>query len=154
MNQSKSACDHRKLLVDFGFERLRVLTRTNVDYSGPLLSHGKKAYDELLRERWVHRFHDSADSQSRDRSRAYLVNFELLGVSCHCPEIPVPQQPKILDTTGSWPSKRQDVERSCQVSPAGRGSQISQSRGARVRKSDHAFGDALVGVYILPRRAR
>lgn len=51
--QSKSACDHRKLLVDFGFERLRVLTRTNVDYSGPLLSHGKKAYDELLRERWV-----------------------------------------------------------------------------------------------------
>ena len=30
-----------------------VLMRTNLDYSGPILSHGKKAYDELLKRECV-----------------------------------------------------------------------------------------------------
>ena len=34
--------------MEVKFEEPKVLMRTNVDYSGPILSHGKKAYDELL----------------------------------------------------------------------------------------------------------
>lgn len=49
--QSKSPCDLYKLLVNFGFQQVKIITRINVDYSGPLLAHGKKAYDELRTER-------------------------------------------------------------------------------------------------------
>jgi len=36
--------------MEFNFEQPKVLMRTNVDYSGPILTHGKKAYDELLKQ--------------------------------------------------------------------------------------------------------
>lgn len=36
--------------MEIKFEHPSVLMRTNVDYSGPILSHGKKAYDELLKQ--------------------------------------------------------------------------------------------------------
>jgi hypothetical protein len=49
--QSRSPCDLRKDVYDLRFEKVNILTRTNVDYSGPLLAHGKKAYDQLLKER-------------------------------------------------------------------------------------------------------
>ena len=49
--QSSSPCDDGKQDYDLKFETVKILTRTNVDYSGPLLAHGKKAYDELLDKR-------------------------------------------------------------------------------------------------------
>jgi hypothetical protein len=36
--------------MEFKFEDPKVLMRSNVEYSGPLLAHGKKAYDELLNQ--------------------------------------------------------------------------------------------------------
>ncbi|KAL7425079.1 Macrophage colony-stimulating factor 1 receptor [Cryptotrichosporon argae] len=49
MSASRSKCDKYKLSANLAFTDVSVLMRTNVDYSGPLLAHGKKAYDELLR---------------------------------------------------------------------------------------------------------
>jgi hypothetical protein len=49
--QSSSPCDDGRQDYDLKFETVKILTRTNVDYSGPLLAHGKKAYDELLDKR-------------------------------------------------------------------------------------------------------
>ncbi|ODN76792.1 hypothetical protein L202_05394 [Cryptococcus amylolentus CBS 6039] len=46
---SRSILDQYKLAVELKFHEANVLTRTNVDYSGPLLAHGKKVYDELLK---------------------------------------------------------------------------------------------------------
>ncbi|WVQ74514.1 hypothetical protein IAR50_004115 [Cryptococcus sp. DSM 104548] len=46
---SRSILDLYKLAVELKFHEANVLTRTNVDYSGPLLAHGKKVYDELLK---------------------------------------------------------------------------------------------------------
>ena len=37
------------MILDLRFESPKVLMRTNVDYSGPLLAHGRKVYDELYR---------------------------------------------------------------------------------------------------------
>jgi hypothetical protein len=51
MIQSSSPCDDGRQDYDLKFETVKILTRTNVDYSGPLLAHGKKAYDELLDKR-------------------------------------------------------------------------------------------------------
>lgn len=42
--------DKYKTVVDLHFEEPKVLMRTNVDWSGPILAHGKKAYDELLKQ--------------------------------------------------------------------------------------------------------
>jgi len=36
--------------VNLNFEQTKVLFRTNVDYSGPILAHGKKVYDELYNQ--------------------------------------------------------------------------------------------------------
>lgn len=52
-DQSNSPCDDGKSDYNLKFETVKILTRTNVDYSGPLLAHGKKAYDELLVQRYV-----------------------------------------------------------------------------------------------------
>lgn len=43
--------------MDLKFRDPKVLMRTNLDYSGPILSHGKKAYDELLRQQYVQVVH-------------------------------------------------------------------------------------------------
>jgi hypothetical protein len=51
--QSRSPCDDGRSEYKLDFEKVNILTRTNVDYSGPLLAHGKKAYDELLEQRYV-----------------------------------------------------------------------------------------------------
>ncbi|EIW72981.1 hypothetical protein TREMEDRAFT_42131 [Tremella mesenterica DSM 1558] len=50
VTESRSICDLYKLEMDMSFEKPHVLMRTNVDYSGPLLAHGRKAYDELLKQ--------------------------------------------------------------------------------------------------------
>jgi hypothetical protein len=39
--------------IDLKFQDPKVLMRTNVDWSGPSLAHGKKVYDELLKREWV-----------------------------------------------------------------------------------------------------
>ncbi|KIR39832.1 hypothetical protein I307_02554 [Cryptococcus deuterogattii 99/473] len=49
-SQSRSLLDLYKMAVELKFHGANVLTRTNVDYSGPLLAHGKKVYDELLKQ--------------------------------------------------------------------------------------------------------
>jgi hypothetical protein len=49
--QSRSACDKYKLSIDLSFQDPKVLMRTNVDWSGPSLAHGKKVYDELLKQK-------------------------------------------------------------------------------------------------------
>lgn len=37
------------MIVNLNFQTVNVMYRTNVDWSGPLLAHGKKVYDELIR---------------------------------------------------------------------------------------------------------
>ncbi|EAL21708.1 hypothetical protein CNBC5720 [Cryptococcus deneoformans B-3501A] len=49
-SDSRSLLDLYKMAVELKFHEANVLTRTNVDYSGPLLAHGKKVYDELLKQ--------------------------------------------------------------------------------------------------------
>ncbi|WVR03135.1 hypothetical protein IAU60_000125 [Kwoniella sp. DSM 27419] len=49
ITDSRSSLDLYKLAVNFTFHDANVLMRTNVDYSGSLLAHGKKVYDELLK---------------------------------------------------------------------------------------------------------
>ncbi|OCF34831.1 hypothetical protein I316_03376 [Kwoniella heveanensis BCC8398] len=48
VTDSRSSLDLYKTAVNLTFHGANVLMRTNVDYSGPLLAHGKKVYDELL----------------------------------------------------------------------------------------------------------
>jgi hypothetical protein len=50
-SDSRSRLDEYKTSYDLQFEDTTVLMRTNVDYSGPLLNHGKKAYDELVKQK-------------------------------------------------------------------------------------------------------
>lgn len=50
MRQSRSICDEYKMTANINFEQPSVLMRTNVDYSGPILAHGKKLYDELYKQ--------------------------------------------------------------------------------------------------------
>ena len=47
---SRSPCDEYKMTVDLRFEKTEVLMRTNVDYSGPLLAHGRKIFEMLNRQ--------------------------------------------------------------------------------------------------------
>ncbi|WVW81321.1 hypothetical protein I302_103312 [Kwoniella bestiolae CBS 10118] len=49
VTDSRSSLDLYKTAVNLTFHNASVLMRTNVDYSGPLLAHGKKVYDELLK---------------------------------------------------------------------------------------------------------
>jgi hypothetical protein len=68
--QSRSACDKYKLSIDLSFQDPKVLMRTNVDWSGPSLAHGKKVYDELLKQKWAApSFWLSFPSRSLSRSR-------------------------------------------------------------------------------------
>nr|ODN85117.1 hypothetical protein L203_05068 [Cryptococcus depauperatus CBS 7841] len=48
-SNSRSILDCYKMTINLNFHEANVLTRTNVDYSGPLLAHGKKIYEELLK---------------------------------------------------------------------------------------------------------
>ncbi|ORX35037.1 hypothetical protein BD324DRAFT_652754 [Kockovaella imperatae] len=50
ISDSRSSCDLYKMSVNLRFDAPKILMRTNVDYSGPLLAHGKKAYDELYKK--------------------------------------------------------------------------------------------------------
>ncbi|KAK8844716.1 hypothetical protein IAR55_006566 [Kwoniella newhampshirensis] len=50
VTDSRSPLDLYKMTTNITFHDAKVLTRTNVDYSGSLLAHGKKAYDELLKK--------------------------------------------------------------------------------------------------------
>ncbi|ORY27357.1 hypothetical protein BCR39DRAFT_589249 [Naematelia encephala] len=50
ITNSKSICDQFKVIMDLKLQDPKVLERTNVDYSGPILAHGKKVYDELLNQ--------------------------------------------------------------------------------------------------------
>ncbi|WVQ94212.1 hypothetical protein IAU59_001290 [Kwoniella sp. CBS 9459] len=49
VTDSRSTLDLYKTAANLTFHGANVLMRTNVDYSGPLLAHGKKVYDELLK---------------------------------------------------------------------------------------------------------
>ncbi|WVF66596.1 hypothetical protein IAT40_001336 [Kwoniella sp. CBS 6097] len=49
VKDSRSSLDLYKTVANLTFHGANVLMRTNVDYSGPLLAHGKKVYDELLK---------------------------------------------------------------------------------------------------------
>ncbi|KAK4686556.1 protein CSF1, partial [Tremellales sp. Uapishka_1] len=50
MTDSRSQCDLNKTSYAVNFTQPKVLMRTNADYTGPLLAHGKKVYDELFRQ--------------------------------------------------------------------------------------------------------
>ncbi|WWC90151.1 uncharacterized protein L201_005084 [Kwoniella dendrophila CBS 6074] len=50
VSDSRSTLDLYKMAINLTFHSASVLMRTNVDYSGPLLAHGKKVYDELLKQ--------------------------------------------------------------------------------------------------------
>lgn len=50
MSQPRSSCDLYKMSINCGLQEVNVLMRTNLDYSGPLLAHGKNTYDELLKQ--------------------------------------------------------------------------------------------------------
>ncbi|WWD06286.1 hypothetical protein V865_004376 [Kwoniella europaea PYCC6329] len=49
VTDSRSTLDLYKTAINLTFHNASVLMRTNVDYSGPLLAHGKKVYDELMK---------------------------------------------------------------------------------------------------------
>ncbi|WWC67272.1 uncharacterized protein I206_101180 [Kwoniella pini CBS 10737] len=49
VTDSRSSLDLYKTSINLTFHDASVIMRTNVDYSGPLLAHGKKVYDELLK---------------------------------------------------------------------------------------------------------
>lgn len=51
VTDSRSTCDHYKLSFGMNFKNVKLLMRTNPDYSGSILAHGKKVYDELLRRK-------------------------------------------------------------------------------------------------------
>ncbi|WRT63261.1 uncharacterized protein IL334_000164 [Kwoniella shivajii] len=51
VTDSRSSLDLYKMSANLIFHHASVLMRTNVDYSGPLLAHGKKVYDELLKRK-------------------------------------------------------------------------------------------------------
>jgi hypothetical protein len=48
VSEPRSHCDYYKLSVNLALQDVTVLMRTNPDHSGPLLTHGKRAYDEIL----------------------------------------------------------------------------------------------------------
>lgn len=50
ISEARSACDLYKMSINCGLQEVNVLMRTNLDYSGALLAHGKHAYDELLQQ--------------------------------------------------------------------------------------------------------
>jgi len=48
VSEPRSHCDYYKLSVNMALQDVTVLMRTNPDHSGPLLAHGKRAYEEIL----------------------------------------------------------------------------------------------------------
>lgn len=48
ISEPRSQCDLYKMSINLALSDVNVLMRTNTDYSGPLLAHGKRIYDDLL----------------------------------------------------------------------------------------------------------
>lgn len=48
LSEPRSQCDLYKMTINLALQDVNVLMRTNTDYSGPLLTHGKRVYDDLL----------------------------------------------------------------------------------------------------------
>lgn len=61
------------MLVDVKFQDVKVLMRTNVDYSGPLLAHGKKVYEELVKQEWVINSIPAKDARGADDDQSYDI---------------------------------------------------------------------------------
>lgn len=53
VGQSRSRFDLFKQVVDMQFTDIQVLIRTNPDFTGTLLEHGKKAYEEIMATEYV-----------------------------------------------------------------------------------------------------
>lgn len=49
VSEPRSQCDLYKMSINLALSGVNVLMRTNTDYSGPLLAHGKRVYDDLLK---------------------------------------------------------------------------------------------------------
>lgn len=47
--QSRSIHDLFRSVASFSFTGVKVIVRTNPDYTGALLDHGKRAYEELIK---------------------------------------------------------------------------------------------------------
>jgi hypothetical protein len=50
-HQSRSKLDLFKSVASFSFTGVKVLVRTNPDYTGALLDHGRRAYEELTKNK-------------------------------------------------------------------------------------------------------
>ncbi|GMK54228.1 hypothetical protein CspeluHIS016_0108140 [Cutaneotrichosporon spelunceum] len=48
ISEPRSQCDLYRMSIDMALSDVTVLMRTNTDHSGPLLSHGRRIYDELV----------------------------------------------------------------------------------------------------------
>ncbi|BEI89154.1 uncharacterized protein CcaverHIS019_0205160 [Cutaneotrichosporon cavernicola] len=48
ISESRSQCDLYRMSINMALSDVHVLMRTNTDYSGPLLAHGKRIYDDLV----------------------------------------------------------------------------------------------------------
>lgn len=49
--QSRSILDVFKSVASFSFTGVKVIVRTNPDYTGALLDHGRRAYEELTKNK-------------------------------------------------------------------------------------------------------
>ncbi|KAL1409648.1 Macrophage colony-stimulating factor 1 receptor [Vanrija albida] len=50
VTDSRNPLDLHKISTHLSMSEVHILMRTNVDYTGPLLSHGKRVYDEALKD--------------------------------------------------------------------------------------------------------
>ncbi|KLT40822.1 hypothetical protein CC85DRAFT_287095 [Cutaneotrichosporon oleaginosum] len=48
ISEPRSHCDLYRMSINMALSDVTVLMRTNTDYSGPLLAHGKRIYDDLV----------------------------------------------------------------------------------------------------------
>lgn len=97
MSEPRSPYDWYRLSFNFHLQELNILMRTNHDYTGTLLAHGKRVYDDLLEQDPAIREEPSSELASRSGFRGLLKKFPALLDSKFAARPIAVQQP-----TGQW----------------------------------------------------
>lgn len=97
MSEPRSPYDWYRLSFNFHLQEMNVLMRTNHDYTGTLLAHGKRVYDDLLEQNPAIKDEPSSGVTSRSGFQKILKQFPALLDSKFAARPIAVQQP-----TGQW----------------------------------------------------
>lgn len=97
LSEPRSPYDWYRLSFNFHLQEMNILMRTNHDYTGTLLAHGKRVYDDLLEQDPVIKEEPPSEIASRPGFRWLLKKFPALLDSKFAARPIAVQQP-----TGQW----------------------------------------------------